>query len=191
MVETNAHIAVVIGSTRPNRICPGIAEWIRDVAQEGSSLHYSLLDLADVHLPFLDEPFMAALERYEHEHTREWSRIVRAFDGFIFVFPQYNWGYPGALKNALDYLYDEWRAKPASLATYGTRGGNRGARQLNEVLQGLHMNLLEDHLEIVITEDDVDEEWQLRDLSAVMAPYVEQTQRIDAQMTEAIKSNAT
>jgi hypothetical protein len=53
------------------------------------------------------------------------------------------------------------------------------------------MNLLEDHLEIVITEDDVDEEWQLRDLSAVMAPYVEQTQRIDAQMTEAIKSNAT
>jgi len=191
MVETDARIAVVIGSTRHNRICPGIAAWIRDVAQEESPLHYSLLDLADVHLPFLDEPFMAALERYEHEHTREWSRVVSSFDGFVFVFPQYNWGYPGVLKNALDFLYDEWRAKPASLATYGTRGGNRGARQLNEVLQGLHMTLLDDHLEVVITEDDVDDSWQLADLSAVMTPYVEQTRRIDVQMTEAIKNTAT
>jgi NAD(P)H-dependent FMN reductase len=142
-------------------------------------------------LPFLDEPYMAALGRYEHEHTREWSRIVSSFDGFLFVFPQYNWGYPGVLKNALDFLYDEWRAKPASLAAYGTRGGSRGARQLNEVLQGLHMNLLGDHLEIVITEEDVDDEWQLRDVGAVMAPYVERTQRIDAQMTEATKHEAT
>jgi hypothetical protein len=50
------------------------------------------------------------------------------------------------------------------------------------------MNILEDHLEIVITEDDIDDEWQLLDLGAVMAPYVDQTQRIDAQMVEAIKN---
>jgi NAD(P)H-dependent FMN reductase len=149
------------------------------------------VDLGAINLPFLDEPFMAALEMYEHEHTREWSRIVSSFDGFVFVFPQYNWGYPGVLKNALDFLYREWRAKPASLATYGTRGGGRGAKQLNEVLQGLHMTLLEDHLEIVITEDDIDEAWQLVDLATVMAPYVEQTRTIDAQLTEAIKSSAS
>jgi NAD(P)H-dependent FMN reductase len=191
MADADARIAVVIGSTRPNRICPGIAAWIRDVAQQESPLHYSLLDLADVHLPFLDEPYMAALERYEHEHTREWSRLVRSFDGFLFVFPQYNWGYPGVLKNALDFLYDEWHAKPASLATYGTRGGNRGARQLSEVLQGLHMEILDDHLEIVITEEDVDEAWQLRDLPTLMAPYVEQTRRIDLQMCAALKNAAS
>lgn len=150
-------------------------------------MHYSLLDLGDIDLPFLDEPFMAALERYEHDHTRAWSRLVNSFDGFLFVFPQYNWGYPGVLKNALDSLYDEWRAKPASLATFGSRG----ARQLNEVLQGLHMSLLEDHLEIVITEDDVDDGWQLKDVAAVMAPYGEQIRRIDAQMTEAINNEAT
>jgi NAD(P)H-dependent FMN reductase len=73
----------------------------------GGSLHYSLLDLGDIDLPILDEPFMAALERYEHDHTRAWSRLVNSFDGFLFVFPQYNWGYPGALKNALDSLSDE------------------------------------------------------------------------------------
>jgi NAD(P)H-dependent FMN reductase len=43
------------------------------------------------------------------------------------VFPQYNWGYPAVLKNALDYLYREWRDKPASFITYGTRGGIKAA----------------------------------------------------------------
>src|SRR5580693_917161 len=114
MDDSVPRIAVVIGSTRPNRICPGIAEWFRDAAQRSSPLRYELVDLQDINLPFLDEPFMAALGRYEHEHTREWSGIVNSFDGFIFVFPQYNWGYPGVLKNALDFLYAEWGGKPAS-----------------------------------------------------------------------------
>jgi NAD(P)H-dependent FMN reductase len=119
-------VAVVVGSTRPTRICPGIAEWVKNVAQHDSPLHYELVDLAEVNPPFLDEPLMAALGQYEHEHTRAWSRTVATFDGFIFVFPQYNWGYPAPLKNALDYLYVEWRDKPASFVTYGTRGGHPG-----------------------------------------------------------------
>jgi NAD(P)H-dependent FMN reductase len=85
-------VAVVIGSTRPTRICPGIAEWVRTVAQQDSPLRYELVDLAEINLPFLDESLKAALQYYEHEHTRAWSRIVSSFDGFIFVFPQYNWG---------------------------------------------------------------------------------------------------
>jgi NAD(P)H-dependent FMN reductase len=127
-MDVHERVAVIIGSTRPGRICPGIAEWVRDVAQEGSPLHYELLDLAEVDLPFLDEPLMGALGQYEHEHTRAWSRTVSSYGGFVFVFPQYNWGYPAVLKNALDFLYAEWGGKPASCVTYGTRGGNRGAR---------------------------------------------------------------
>jgi NAD(P)H-dependent FMN reductase len=37
-MDVSKRVAVVIGSTRPSRICPGIAEWVRDVAQEHSSL---------------------------------------------------------------------------------------------------------------------------------------------------------
>jgi NAD(P)H-dependent FMN reductase len=186
-MDVKERVAVVIGSTRPGRICPGIAEWVREVAQEGSSLHYELLDLAEVNLPLLDEPRMAALGQYEHDHTRAWSRIVSSYGGFVFIFPQYNWGYPAALKNALDFLYAEWNGRPVSYVTYGTRGGNRGARQFREVLAGLHMRELGEHLEVVITEDDVDEGWQLKDLEATLAPYVEQTRVIDAQMADALK----
>jgi NAD(P)H-dependent FMN reductase len=184
--QANERIAVVIGSTRPTRICPGIAKWFKDVAQEGSPLRYELIDLAEIGLPFLDEPLKAALGPYEHEHTRVWSRIVSAFDGFVFVFPQYNWGYPAPLKNALDFLYFEWRDKPVTTVTYGTRGGNRGAEQFHGVLEGVHMRPLEDRLEIVITDDDVDEEWQLRDLPSTLRPYLEQVRNLDAQLVAAL-----
>ena len=181
-------VAVLIGSTRPGRISAGIAEWVRTVAQAESPLHYDILDLAEVNLPFLDEPFMAALGRYEHEHTRAWSRTIASFDGFIFVFPQYNWGYPGVLKNAIDFLYAEWANKPASFVTFGTRGGSRAAEHFVSVMRGLHMVELADHLEVVITEEDVDQAWQLRDLAAVMSPYVDQTRVIDAEMVTALSA---
>ncbi len=179
-------VAVVIGSTRPSRICPGIAEWVTAEAQDGSPLHYELVDLALVNLPLLDEPLIAALHQYEHEHTRAWSRTVSSYAGFVFVFPQYNWGYPAALKNAVDFLYDEWNHKPATCVTYGTRGGNKGAAQFREVLNGLHMRPLDHHVEIVITDDDVDEAWQLKDLNATMRPYRAQTRAIDAEMVEVL-----
>jgi NAD(P)H-dependent FMN reductase len=187
--ETRAgeRIAVVIGSTRPKRICRGIAEWVKDVAQADSPLSYELVDLAEIDLPFLDEPLKAALREYEHEHTRAWSRTVSAYSGFVFVFPQYNWGYPAPLKNALDFLYYEWHDKPATTITYGTRGGNKGAQQLHGVLEGLHMRSLEDRVEIVIADDDVDTDWQLRDRDATLHPYLEQVGRLDAQLVEALK----
>jgi NAD(P)H-dependent FMN reductase len=185
--QTGERIAVVIGSTRPTRICPGIAEWIKDAAREGSPLRYELIDLALVNLPFLDEPLKAALRQYEHEHTRAWSELISGYGGFVFVFPQYNWGYPAPLKNALDFLYYEWRDKPAATVTYGTRGGNRGAEQFHGVLEGVHMSPLKDRIEIVITDDDVDEEWQLRDLDATLGPYREQVRRLDAQLVAVLR----
>jgi len=60
----------------------------------------------------------------------------------VFVTPQYNWGYPAALKNALDHLYSEWAGKPAMIVTYGGHGGGRCAAQLRQVLEGLHMQPL-------------------------------------------------
>lgn len=182
-------IGVIIGSTRPSRICPGIAAWFRDAAQDGSPLSYELIDLAEVDLPFLDEPRKPALGQYEHEHTRSWSRLISSFQGFVFVFPQYNWGYPAPLKNALDFLYSEWQGKPATSVTYGTRGGSKGAEQIHGVFDGLHMRTLKNRIEIAITNDDLDERWQLRDPASVLRPYLEQVREIDVQMIETLEDS--
>jgi NAD(P)H-dependent FMN reductase len=57
----------------------------------------------------------------------------------VFVTPQYNWGYPAPLKNAIDHLYKEWHGKPAMIVSYGHHGGGKCASQLNQVLKGVHM----------------------------------------------------
>jgi NAD(P)H-dependent FMN reductase len=176
----------MIGSTRPNRICPDIAHWALPILQAGSQLHYELLDLAEVDLPFLDEPLVPAVGNYAHEHTRAWSRRVSTFDAFVFIFPQYNWGYPAPLKNALDFLYAEWHDKPAGLVTYGTRGGNKGAEQLRGVLQGLHMRPLDAGVELRISHDDVDPTEHLLDLDATLDPFRAAVRALDEQLAEAL-----
>ncbi|WP_034261165.1 NADPH-dependent FMN reductase [Actinospica robiniae] len=185
MLAKQQHIAVVIGSTRPTRICARIAAWACEGIEKDSDLHYELLDLAEVDLPFLDEPLKAALGNYQNEYTRSWSQTVESYDGFLFVFPQYNWGYPAVLKNALDYLYREWHEKPAGFITYGTRGGVKAAEQFTEVLRGLRMRVV-DHVGAVITDADVDEDWQLRDIDATLGPVLPALAAIDLQLTEAL-----
>lgn len=62
---------------------------------------------------------------YHHETTKRWSEKIATYAGFIFIVPQYNWGYPAVLKNALDYLYREWQGKPACLVTFGGHGAHK------------------------------------------------------------------
>ncbi|MDT8913179.1 NADPH-dependent FMN reductase [Amycolatopsis sp. PS_44_ISF1] len=177
---------MVIGSTRPTRICGGIATWVRDRLHQDSDLGCELVDLAEIALPFLDEPVKAAAQQYEHEHTRAWSELVQGYHGFLFVFPQYNWGYPGVLKNALDYLYREWHDRPASLLTYGTRGGGKAAEQFISVLHGLHMRVLDTHIEAVVTDQDLGPDGQLRDLDRTLRPYRARLRKIGEELAEAL-----
>jgi NAD(P)H-dependent FMN reductase len=92
---------------------------------------------------------MAALiqdsSKFQSTNDQEWSQFIKSLDGIIIVTPQYNWGYPGELKNALDHLYWEWAGKPVALITYGGHGGDRAREQLQQVLQGgFKMNLVGD-----------------------------------------------
>ena len=181
--QSSVRVGVVVGSTRPKRICAEIATLVASYLAAESLLCYVLIDLAEIDLPFLDEPRRPALGGYEHDHTRSWSKLVLSFDAFVFVFPQYNWGYPAPLKNALDFLYAEWKGKPAALVSYGTRGGARAAEQMRTVLTGLHMHVVADNVEIKIAADDVDTAGRLVDAKQVLADYLVRLKTIDAQLS--------
>jgi NAD(P)H-dependent FMN reductase len=129
-----------MGSVRANRLCPKIASWVVAIAQASTSLNYELVDLADWPLPMTDEPGVPEGGVYVQEHTRAWSRKVDSADAFVLVTPQYNWGYPAPLKNALDHLYKEWGGKPVVIVTYGGHGGSKCAAQLRQVAEGLDMH---------------------------------------------------
>lgn len=138
MIHTS-RILVIIGSTRTKRICPEIAHWAAGIGRETAQRQIEVVDLKDWPLPMDDEPGIPAVHDYAFDHTAAWSRKIAEAQAFVFVAPQYNWGYPAPLKNALDHLYKEWRGKPAMIVSYGHRGGGKCASQLRQVLKGLHM----------------------------------------------------
>ena len=140
LYATSRRTLVIVGSTRARRICPQIAAWVAQVGRETISGLFEVVDLKDWPLPMDDEPGIpAAGMNYAFEHTRAWSRKISTADAFVFVTPQYNWGYPAPLKNALDHLYREWMGKPTMIVTYGGHGGGKCADQLRQVLDGLKM----------------------------------------------------
>jgi NAD(P)H-dependent FMN reductase len=134
-------LTIVAASTRPGRIGRQIADWVCALAQAQTDLDVRLVDLAELDLPFHDEPNQPSDgPHYLHDHTRRWSEIVQESDAFVLVMPEYNRGYSAPLKNALDYLYVEWHYKPVGLVNYGmSSAGLRAGAQITPVLLALKM----------------------------------------------------
>jgi NAD(P)H-dependent FMN reductase len=132
-------IAIILGSTRPNRVGEPVANWAYDIASQRDDADYELVDLRDFALPHFDEPLSPFLGQYQHDHTLAWAEKIASFDGFIFVTAEYNSHLPGALKNAVDYLHAEWKDKAVGIISYGITGGSGAAAQLRQMCGPLGM----------------------------------------------------
>lgn len=167
-------VGVIIGSSRPTRNGHLIVDWIlSEIQSKNDAMSFHIIDLAVWNLPMLNEPDIPAHGKYSQPHTIRWSEEIKSYDAFIFVTPQYNWGYPAVLKNALDYLYTEWNAKPAVVISYAHRGGGKAAAQLRQVIEGgLKMNVVQTMPEIVFKESMLDEHRQISTPGTHFAPSV-------------------
>ncbi len=135
----HAQEAVIIGSTRPGRAGEAVGRWVYDIAAKRSDAEFQLVDLKEVNLPLLDEPVPPSQGKYSQPHTKAWSALIASFDAYVFVTAEYNHGIPGALKNALDFLYAEWNNKAAGFVAYGSAGGTRAVEQLRLVMGELQI----------------------------------------------------
>ena len=149
-------IAIVVGSTRPGRTAAGVAAWVYDVARERDDAQFELVDLADYGLPLLDEPMPPAMRQYTQDHTHVWSAAIDAFDGFVFVTPEYNRSTSAALKNAIDFLYHEWTGKAAGFVGYGNTGGARAIEHLRLVMGELQVADVREQVSLSIFHDFVE-----------------------------------
>lgn len=133
-------LLILSSSTRPGRKSSALAAWLAQLATERAEFSPDLVELADLALPLLDEPHHPRLGRYEHEHTRAWSRRVAAASAIVIVTPEYNHSFPAGVKNALDYLNAEWAGKPLGYLTYGgVSAGTRAMAALQPVVAILGM----------------------------------------------------
>lgn len=127
-------LAIIIGSTRPGRGGEAVARWVYELAQQRRDAEFELVDIKEFNLPLLDEPIPPSQGKYSKEHTKKWAAKIASFDAYVFVTAEYNHGIPGALKNAIDFLFAEWNNKAAGFVSYGSAGGARAVESLRLVL---------------------------------------------------------
>jgi len=127
----------------------GIASWLESRAKHlwatgfiDASVEFAIIDTAKAPFPMgpvYDNYVPATVQdssAYPSSNVAEWSKLVASLSGLLTVSPQYNWGYPGELKNCFDHIFNEWKDLPVAVATYGGHGGGKAGSQLRQVIEG-------------------------------------------------------
>ncbi|MBF6328057.1 NADPH-dependent FMN reductase [Nocardia transvalensis] len=146
-------IGIILGSTRPNRNGPQVAQWVLDTAARRGDAEFALIDLREHPLPHFDEPMAPMLGPSVHAHTRAWAERIAPFDGFVMVTPEYNHSAPGVLKNAIDHLFAPWTDKAVGFVSYGAHGGVRAVEHLRVICSALRMAVVSHQVAISVLTD--------------------------------------
>ena len=102
------------------------------------------IEITDLHgIP----PFNQDDEANPADAVVEFKKLIRGADAILFATPEYNYGVPGVLKNAIDaasrpYGDSAWNDKPAAIlsASGGVLGGARAQYHLRQSFIFLNMH---------------------------------------------------
>jgi NAD(P)H-dependent FMN reductase len=134
------NLKIITASTRPERKGIHVSQWVIESLKSSPSFQVEHLDLKEVNLPFVDEPHHPRFQNYTMQHTRDWSSKISEGEAYIFVIPEYNYGFTAPLKNAIDFLSKEWAYKTVGIVSYGgLAGGTRATQMFKQVLTTLKM----------------------------------------------------
>lgn len=161
MDSAPVELVVIVASVRPGRLGPTVANWFLSAVAERLDFVVTSVDLMDLSLP-ADLSVSADGEIF--------AAAIGAADAVVVVTPEYNHGYPGPLKIALDSVKYEWRGKPIGFVSYGgMSGGLRAVEQLRQVATELHMVSVRDSVGIHRARKAFDDHGNLDDGAAVDA----------------------
>jgi NAD(P)H-dependent FMN reductase len=109
------YIPVILGTARRNNESIKVARFAVACLNESTRAETELIDLKEMNLPVMEERL-----RFWNDpppSVSAFSAKIKQADAIVVVTPEYSGGYPGVLKNALDYLKDEYRRKPFGIIT--------------------------------------------------------------------------
>ncbi len=126
-------IPVILGSTRRGRQSPKAARFIYDRMRKTGKIETEILDLLEYNFPIMEERL-----RFRDDppaRLQEFADKIKNAGAVVVVSPEYNSGYPGVLKNCIDYLLPEFRRKPIGIVSVsgGSFGGLNALAQLRLV----------------------------------------------------------
>jgi NAD(P)H-dependent FMN reductase len=117
-------VAVIVGSTREGRVGDAVAGWFVGVAGRRIDVALTVVDLVEFDFPAsYPDVATAAMARF--------TGMLDEADAFVIVTPEYNRSFPASLKQAIDFAYDEWRAKAVGFVSYGC--GSRGVYAIEQL----------------------------------------------------------
>src|SRR6187397_901191 len=121
MTEPKLFIPILLGTSRKNRESENVAKWVFARMGERPDIETQFFDVRDFHLPY-DHYGQEIKEQFP-----EWRDAIVRADGLVIVTPEYNHGYPGALKGVLDLLLREYVHKAVAFVgvSAGPWGGTR------------------------------------------------------------------
>jgi NAD(P)H-dependent FMN reductase len=156
-------LQIIIASTRPGRVGLPVAMWLEAQARAHGAFELDVADLAELDLPLMDEPNHPRLRQYTHQHTKDWSARVHSADAFVFVMPEYNYGFNAPLKNAIDFLHYEWHYKAVGFVSYGgVAAGTRAVQMIKQVVTALKMTPLFEAVSIPFVAQFIDDEGEVQ-----------------------------
>jgi NAD(P)H-dependent FMN reductase len=129
--EKSLFIPVILGTPRQGRQSEHAARWVTSRLGEWPDVVTELIDVRTLSFPGTDEG--------ESIKDPTFSAAVMQADALVLVVPEYNHGYPGMLKHALDTNLKEYIHKPVGICgvSAGPWGGTRMVENLLPVLREL------------------------------------------------------
>ena len=152
------YIPIIAGSTRRDRQSIKVARFVLGRLRQRQGVETEMLDLLEYNFPIMEE----RLHRRDDPPPRlaEFGQKVGRADSLVIVTPEYNNGYPGVLKNALDYLLPEYERKPIGIVTVsaGGFGGLTCLAQLRLVTIGMGAFPIPENLAVSRVQDSFRED---------------------------------
>jgi NAD(P)H-dependent FMN reductase len=153
------NIPLLLGTNRKLRKSAFVAHWLLGEMQQRPEIQTRLFDVAEFALPHDD------YGQEIKDHFPEWRNAIVAADGLVIVTPEYNHGYPGALKSVVDLLLKEYIHKAVGFVgvSAGPWGGTRVIEAMVPMVRELGLAVTFTDLNFTYVEDKFDELGKLLD----------------------------
>lgn len=162
-------IQIILGSVRQGRNGEKVASWLMRALKDNQSAELELVDLKDFNLPIFDDAVSPSYREGEHENpvVKKWLDKMSEADGYIIATAEYNHSVPGALKNAIDFIFKEWKDKAVGFVGYGgSSGGSRAIEHLRQITAEINMHGIREQLLIPMVWAAFDDQGELLDKNA-------------------------
>ena len=152
-------LPILLGTNRRERKSAFVARWLLGEMERRAEIETRLFDVKDFALP--QDDYGTGVK----DEFPEWRDAVIRADGLVIVSPEYNHGYPGALKSVLDLLLKEYIHKSVALVgvSAGPWGGTRVVEALVTMVRELGLSVTFTDLNFPSVQNKFDENGALLD----------------------------